>query len=82
MHTKSNLSPPSYSRPLIVPEVSLLSEACSTPRSPVVSETGQPGVYHPTDPRALWHIRALQGRSLEDESHTDSSMNTSGNQFN
>uniref|UniRef100_A0A8W8K0U0 Uncharacterized protein n=1 Tax=Magallana gigas TaxID=29159 RepID=A0A8W8K0U0_MAGGI len=65
------------SRPLIVPEVSLLSEACSTPRSPVVSETGQPGVYHPTDPRALWHIRALQGRSLEDESHTDSSMNTS-----
>ncbi|XP_052718504.1 uncharacterized protein LOC128190472 isoform X2 [Crassostrea angulata] len=65
------------SRPLIVPEVSLLSEACSTPRSPVVSETGQPGVYHPTDPRALWYIRALQGRSLEDESHTDSSMNTS-----
>lgn len=65
------------SRPLIVPEVSLLSEACSTPRSPVVSETGQPGVYHPNDPQALWHIRALQGRSLEDESHTDSSMNTS-----
>lgn len=81
MHTKFNLSSLSYSRPLIVPEVSLLSEACSTPRSPVVSETGQPGVYHPTDPRALWHIRALQGRSLEDESHTDSSMNTSGNQF-
>lgn len=65
------------SRPLIVPDVSLLSEACSTPRSPVVSETEQPGVFHPTDPRALRHIRDLQGGSLEGESHTDSSMNTS-----
>lgn len=65
------------SSPLIVPHASLLSEACSTPRSLVVSETGQPGMFHPTDPRALRHTGGLQGRSLGDESYTDSSMTTS-----
>ncbi|XP_061197365.1 uncharacterized protein LOC133205543 isoform X2 [Saccostrea echinata] len=42
-----------------------------TPKSPIVSETEQPGAFHPCDPRAL-RQRPFndQGSSLEDDSYT------------
>ncbi|XP_056006285.1 uncharacterized protein LOC125652595 isoform X3 [Ostrea edulis] len=57
-------------RPLIMPESTEDVLSRQTPKSPVVSETEQPGIFHPNDPKALRQGNfSGPGLSLDDDSY-------------